>query len=36
LEEQIRMTPKAERAGRFGHYHLEAFEAEYGHEDIAA
>lgn len=35
LEEQIRLTPKAERAGRFGHYHLEAFEAEYGHEDIA-
>jgi hypothetical protein len=36
LGEQIRMTPKAERAGRFGYYHLEAFEAEYGHEDIAA
>lgn len=36
LEEQIRMTPKAERAGRFGYYHLLAFEAEYGNEDVAA
>jgi len=36
LEEQIRLTPKVERAGSFGHYHLLAFEAEYGDEDVAA
>lgn len=33
IEDSIRQTPKNERAGQFGHYHLTAFEAEYGDEE---
>ena len=33
IEDSIRKTPKYERAGQFGHYHLTAFEAEYGDEE---
>jgi hypothetical protein len=33
MEDMIRRTPKHERPSQFGHYHLMAFEAEYGDEE---
>lgn len=33
IEDSIRKTPKYERSGQFGHYHLTAFEAEYGDDE---
>ncbi len=36
IEDSIRKTPKHERAGQFGDYHLMAFDAENGDEDEEA